>query len=170
MKKIKTVVLPVIIICFGFLCGCDDETLVNCGDMETSKFENIVPWFDYFDAVTGKARFFYQVTLTNDACIEKPVMIELLLKENSPSYITEVTAFALIPDSTPPDFHITKLTDTWGGTENFNLRQGFDKGPGSISVRVYVYITASNETDARWKITSSISTMYIYCYYNRYTP
>jgi hypothetical protein len=158
MKTLKRSVAISLFLMVVFVSGCTEKTTENtetCGDWANPAFVNMkanfVDWAD-----VNYAHFSLTVSFTN-VCIYKNATIIVNIFKKPESHVLSVLAFALIDNSTTPDFNLTMSDTGWDGELALNLKQGFKTNPGNFRVKVDLFFEASSEADALAKYDAYLS-------------
>ncbi len=157
----KTIFRKVIFFAFLLIISCEKDDKETCGDLAFLKWENLHADFVSIESLTGNAQFMLEVSAT-DICIYDYADITISIKENPVSYISNVNAFVIVPNSTAPGVNMNFNSATLNWTNSFydlNLRQGFTKNPGNFKIRIFIYIPAVTQTEALQKYDASVNVL-----------
>ena len=170
MKPFKVIFGILIISAVSLLFSCDKTTEESCGEAATQRWDYIAPEFVQIDGISGNAQFRFDVEATN-VCIFDLATVYIQIYQKIGSSIEYVNAFALVPNSTAPQINMRlDVYDNWNNESYLlNLRQGFNKNPGSFKIRVYIYVSATSQAEAEQKLDASydISKSYVAVEYKR---
>lgn len=149
--------------------NCSKSEDDPCGERRVTSWEQLSFSFSWFDF--GRAEFLYEATLTN-ICTDELVNIIASVAENrQDSAIEFVTANVIIGNSWTPTLTMEYFDfwpDYWLGEREYNLKQGYSTGPGSVTVQLKCYVDAYTQEEAVERFNASIGNSSLCITYNEY--